>query len=139
MAAAAPKKALFKRFVELGRVVLISYGPDAGKLATVLDFVNQTSVLIDGPASLTGVTRQVINVKWLSLTDLRVKVALNARQKSLIKAWTDADVLNKWQSSAWAKKIAAKKEKANSSDFTRFTVKLKKQAVMKKAKASIKA
>ena len=32
----------FKRFVEVGRVVLINYGPEAGKLATVIDIVDQS-------------------------------------------------------------------------------------------------
>jgi ribosomal protein L14E/L6E/L27E len=35
---------LYKRFVEIGRVVLISYGPLTGKLATVVDVVDQNRV-----------------------------------------------------------------------------------------------
>jgi ribosomal protein L14E/L6E/L27E len=31
--------------------------------------------LIDGPANLTGVKRQVINMKWLAITDIRVPIA----------------------------------------------------------------
>jgi len=38
------KKVLFSRFIELGRVVLIQYGPDAGKLATIVDVVDQNRV-----------------------------------------------------------------------------------------------
>ncbi len=34
----------FTRFVEVGRVVLINYGPDAGKLATVIDIVDSKRV-----------------------------------------------------------------------------------------------
>ena len=34
----------FTRFVEVGRVVLINFGPDAGKLATVLDVVDAKRV-----------------------------------------------------------------------------------------------
>jgi large subunit ribosomal protein L14e len=30
----------FTRFVEVGRVVLINYGPDAGKLATIIEIVD---------------------------------------------------------------------------------------------------
>ena len=41
--AAAPKK-LYKRFAEVGRIVLIQYGPDAGKLATIIDIVDQNKV-----------------------------------------------------------------------------------------------
>lgn len=35
---------LFTRFVEVGRVVLINYGPDNGKLATIIDVVDQNKV-----------------------------------------------------------------------------------------------
>ncbi len=37
-------KSLFKRFAEVGRVVFIQYGPEAGKLATIIDIVDQTRV-----------------------------------------------------------------------------------------------
>lgn len=35
---------LFTRFVEIGRVVLVNYGPDSGKLATVIDVVDGNKV-----------------------------------------------------------------------------------------------
>jgi hypothetical protein len=50
----------FSRYVEVGRVVLINYGPDAGKLATVIDIVDQNKCLVEGPEEITGVKRQVI-------------------------------------------------------------------------------
>jgi large subunit ribosomal protein L14e len=34
----------FTRFVECGRVVLINYGEDCGKLATVIDIVDSKRV-----------------------------------------------------------------------------------------------
>ncbi len=51
----------FKRFVEVGRVALINYGPDEGKLAVIIDIVDQNKCLVDGPSS--GVARQVIPYK----------------------------------------------------------------------------
>jgi large subunit ribosomal protein L14e len=53
---------------------------------------------------------------------LTVKIQANARNKTLTKAWADADTLNKWESSSWAKKLSAKKKRANLSDFGRFKV-----------------
>lgn len=35
---------LFTRFVEIGRVVLVNYGPDYGKLATIIDVVDGNKV-----------------------------------------------------------------------------------------------
>jgi large subunit ribosomal protein L14e len=78
--------------------------------------------LIDGPAEITGVSRQVISYTRIALTDLTVKIQQNARQKTLKKAWEEADTLNKWESSSWAKKLSSKNKRANLSDFARFKV-----------------
>ena len=81
----------FKRFVEVGRVALINYGPDNNKLCTIIDVVDQTRVLVDGPTRVTGVSRQIVPLKRIALTDIKVKIGRNARQKSLEKAWTAGD------------------------------------------------
>lgn len=109
---------VFKRFVEVGRVVLINYGPDKGKLATIIDIVDQNKCLIDGPN--TGVIRQVIPYTRIALTDLTVKIQRNARQKTITKAWEADDTMNKWESSSWAKKLSSKKKRASMNDFDRF-------------------
>jgi len=48
----APK--LFSRFVEIGRVVMIQFGPDAGKLATIVDVVDQNRVRAAARRGLAG-------------------------------------------------------------------------------------
>ena len=123
---------IFKRYVQVGRVVLINHGPDAGKLATIIDIVDQNKCLVDGPAEITGVSRQVISYTRIALTDFTVKIQVNARQKTLKKAWTEGDVMNKWEATSWAKKLAAKKKRASLGDFDRFKV-----MVAKKQKAAI--
>jgi large subunit ribosomal protein L14e len=121
---------VFTRFMEVGRVVLINYGPDEGKLATVIDVVDQNKCLIDGPN--TGVVRQVISFKRIMLTDLTVKIQRNARQTTIAKAWTDGDTQAKWDASSWAKRLGKKKVRSNLSDFDRF-----KAMVAKKQKSQI--
>jgi hypothetical protein len=37
-------KMVFNRFVEIGRAVLINYGPDAGKLAVIVDVLDHNRV-----------------------------------------------------------------------------------------------
>ncbi len=154
---------MFSRYVEIGRVCLINYGPDQGKLCTIIDVVDSNKALIDGPKDLTGVVRQMIPFKRLSLTDLvakvrssrayararaesalvlscrvtldaarrwfsagrgvavvRLQVPRNAPYKVLKAAWTDDDVMGKWEATSWAKKLAAKKKRANMGDFDRF-------------------
>ena len=123
---------IFKRYVQVGRVVLINHGPDAGKLATIIDIVDQNKCLVDGPAEITGVSRQVISYTRIALTDFPVKIQVNARQTTLKKAWTEGDVMNKWEATSWAKKLAAKKKRASLGDFDRFKV-----MVAKKQKAAI--
>ena len=71
----------FKRFVELGRVALITYGEDSGKLCTIIDVLDNNRVLVDGPKSITGVSRQAINLKRVQLTDLKIGAKHNATQK----------------------------------------------------------
>jgi len=118
---------VFKRFVEVGRIVLINYGPEKGQLATIIDIVDQNKCLIDGPSDLTGVQRQVISYSRIALTDITIKIQHNARQKTLIAAWTNEDVQGQWEKTSWAKKLASKKKRANLSDFDRFKVMVAKK------------
>jgi len=123
---------VFKRHVEVGRVVLINYGPEKGNLATIIDIIDGNKCLIDGPSDITGVSRQVIGYGRIALTDLTVKIQRNARQKTLNAAWKDGDTLATWEKCSWAKKLSAKKTRASLSDFDRFKV-----MVAKKQKSEI--
>ena len=68
--------------LSLGRAVYVNFGPEAGKLAVVVDIVNGSRVVIDGPGL--GVDRQVISNKRLTLTRFRVPgVAKNEKQTTL--------------------------------------------------------
>ena len=73
----------FKKFVEIGRLAVLGQGPDAGKIAAIVNVIDQNRVLIDGPTS--GVGRQEYPIKQLQLTPLKVKVAFNARSKVVRK------------------------------------------------------
>jgi large subunit ribosomal protein L14e len=88
--------------------------------------------LIDGPANVTGVRRQVINFKSVSLTDFTVNIARNARQAKLTKEWAAADVAKKFASSGWGKKLASKAVKAKATDFDRFRTTVAHRKVMAK-------
>jgi ribosomal protein L14E/L6E/L27E len=54
-------------------------------------------------------------------------------QATLVKAWKALGVLEKWQKSAWGKKLAARSAKAAQTDFDRFEVKVAKQKARKAA------
>lgn len=98
----------------------MNYGPDSGKLCTIIDIVDSNKCLVDGPVNLTGLMRQIVPFKRIALTDLKVKIKKNARQKELTEAWEKKNIQAKWDNTAWAKKLAAKKKRASLTDFERF-------------------
>lgn len=77
----------------------------------------------------------MINVKWVAVTDIKIKAPRNSRQKTLTKVWAAEGVQAKWDASSWAKKIAAKKAKASQTDFQRFQAKVAQQKLMKAVRA----
>ncbi|KAL7419333.1 hypothetical protein Q5752_006171 [Cryptotrichosporon argae] len=116
----------FKRFVEVGRVVLVNDGPSAGKLAVIAEIIDHNRALIDGPA--TSVPRQAIAYRHLILTPYTLaKLPRAAGTGAVKKAFEKAGVVEKWEASAWAKKLAARKARKESTDFDRFQVLLAKK------------
>eukprot|EP00775_Hariotina_reticulata_P012181 gene12181-12318_t len=106
----------FKRYVEIGRVALVNFGEDYGKLFVITDVVDQNRALVDAPAE----GRRVMNFKRLALTDIKVEIPRLASKKVLTEAFNAADVAGKFSSSAWGKKLAARQTKANMSDLDRY-------------------
>merc|ERR1712061_405018 len=104
--------------------VLISYGPDAGKLATIVDVIDQNRVLLDGPEKLTGVHRHEINIKRITLTDMKVDAKHNATHKQLVRLWEADDVMGKYEATDIAKKRKGRIERSKATDFQRFEIML---------------
>lgn len=136
---------VFTKFVEIGRVAMINYGPQAGSLCVIVNVLALNRVLIDGPAKLTGVSRQTISTKRLTLTDFVVKVGLGARTGTLIKAMEKEDILAKFAASKEGVRMGIKKARASTTDLDRFKLMLARKtkaravnvklAALKKAKA----
>mmetsp|Transcript_8416 Transcript_8416/g.14450 ORF Transcript_8416/g.14450 Transcript_8416/m.14450 type:complete len:135 (+) Transcript_8416:82-486(+) len=129
---------MFKRFVEPGRLALITYGPCEGKMCTIIDIVDQKRVIVDGPEAATGVRRHMMPVKRLSLTDFKVTIPRGAREKTLKLAMEKEDILGKWGQTSWGKKLEAKKAKAAMTDFDRFKLMVAKKKRSKVIKAALK-
>ena len=66
---------LYNKFVEIGKVARINYGPFEGKLATIVDVLNDKRVLVDGE----DIQRQVIPIRRLQLTKINTKVLRGAK------------------------------------------------------------
>jgi large subunit ribosomal protein L14e len=110
---------VFRRFVEIGRVALVNYGPDYGKLVVIVDVIDQNRALVDSP----GMVRTQINFKRLSLTDITIPELPRAPPKKVLrKAYEDAEVEHKWAGSAWGRKLAVRRRRAAMTDFERFKV-----------------
>ncbi|XP_078739482.1 large ribosomal subunit protein eL14 [Lampetra fluviatilis] len=109
---------VFKRFVEVGRVAYIAFGPHEGKLITIVDVIDQNRALVEGPC--TGVRRQAMSFKCMQLTNIIIKFPYGARQKTVRAAWEKGEVDKKWGESNWAKKIEARTKRAKMTDFDRF-------------------
>jgi large subunit ribosomal protein L14e len=112
----------------VGRVVKINYGFDEGKLATIVEILNDRRVLIDGPT--TAVARQVIPIRRLTLTKLTVKGMLRgARSIFLKKQIEKTKALDAYKATRGAKVAAQKAVRANLTDFDRFKVMILKKRV----------
>lgn len=82
---------------------------------------------MDGPS--TGVARQIMPLKRVTLTNLKLKVSHGARTGTVKKIWTESKAQEQWDQSAWAKKIAQRATRASLGDFDRFKAFLLKKKV----------
>ncbi|KAK9883958.1 hypothetical protein WA026_004894 [Henosepilachna vigintioctopunctata] len=108
----------FQRFVETGRIAVVSDGSNKGKLVGIVDVIDQTRVLIDGPCS--NVPRNQVRLNQLHLTKFRIKFPYTTPTRVARKAWNDSKVDKKWAETVWAKKVAAKEKRAQLTDFDCF-------------------
>ena len=69
--------------------------PDAGKLCTIVDVIDNNRVLVDGPEPITGVHRHALNIKRMQLTDFVIPAKLNASQKTLKGLWASEGIQSK--------------------------------------------
>ena len=124
----------FKKFVEIGRVAIVNYGPLAGKVAVIVDILNTTRVLIHGPKE--GVRRQEISLKRLTLTDFKLDIKRGIHKDNLVKAIEEYKLDDKFKESNYAKKVEKRKLRANLTDFDRFKVmRLRQQRRVLRSKA----
>merc|ERR1711976_839340 len=105
--------------MQVGRVVYVNFGPCKGKLAVVVDIVDENRILVAGPT--TGVDRQVMPAKRIALTRFRIKsVMRNQKESTLVKNINAFGLEKRWAETGFAKKLAAQSARATCSDFDRF-------------------
>ena len=111
---------VFKRFVEVGRVIVINYGPLTGKLAVIVDILTTTKVVIQGLKG--GVRRQELSLRRVTLTDYKVDIKRGAKKDEVLKAIENYKLEEKFKKSTMAKKLELRQKRANLTDFDRFKV-----------------
>ncbi|CCM01349.1 uncharacterized protein FIBRA_03399 [Fibroporia radiculosa] len=117
----------FKRFVEVGRVVLLKSGPHAGHIAVIAEIIDHNRAIVDGPT--TGVPRQSFPYRHLSLTPLALtKLPRGAGSGVIQKQLEKEATVERWNKSSWAQKRAAIEKRRSLNDFERFAVMLAKKA-----------
>ncbi len=108
----------YNKFVQVGRVARINYGPLEGKLATIVDIVTDKRVLIDGEQ----IQRQVIPIARLQLTSQVVKVGRGARTGAVRKIIAKEQVAQTFAKSTLGRHYDNQTKRENLTDFERFKV-----------------
>ena len=111
---------VFKRFVEVGRVIIINYGPLTGKLAVIVDILTTTKVIVQGLKG--GIKRQELSLRRVTLTDYKIDIKRGAKSAEVLKAIEDYKLEEKFKKSTFAKKSEIRHKRANLTDFDRFKV-----------------
>eukprot|EP00826_Nyctotherus_ovalis_P009085 TRINITY_DN1237_c0_g1_i14.p1 TRINITY_DN1237_c0_g1~~TRINITY_DN1237_c0_g1_i14.p1 ORF type:complete len:153 (-),score=55.13 TRINITY_DN1237_c0_g1_i14:104-562(-) len=110
----------FKKFVEAGRVAYINYGEDYGKICVVVEVINGSKVLVDGPTL--GVKRQPISLRRLIMTEFHVPVSKGVKTHHLEEEIKKYKLADKWSETKLAKKLATHEKRSKLNDFERFQV-----------------
>ncbi|KAJ8774477.1 hypothetical protein K2173_016923 [Erythroxylum novogranatense] len=79
-----------------------------------------------GPVNELDMERSQMNLKRLSLTDIKIDIKRVPKKKNLIEAMEKADVKNKWENSSWGRKLIVRKRRATLNDFDRLKLMLAK-------------
>lgn len=115
----------YQLFVEIGRVVRIARGPDAGKIAVIVNVIDQNRALIDGP--ITGINRQGFRLKDLYLTKYMVEgLTHKSNRAEVTQAMKDAKIVEQWEEDPANLKMKKMKARREMGDFDRFKLRAAK-------------
>ena len=102
---------VFKKFVEVGRVIIVNYGPLTGKLAVIVDILTTTKVIVQGLKG--GVKRQELSLRRETLTDYKIDIKRSAKREEVFKAIEDYKLEEKFKKSIYAKKTELREKRSN--------------------------
>ena len=111
---------VFKKYIEVGRVIIVNYGPLTGKLAVIVDILTTTKVIVQGLKG--GVKRQELSLRRVTLTNYKIDIKRSAKKEEVFKAIEDYKLEEKFKKSIYAKKTELREKRSNLTDFDRFKV-----------------
>ncbi|TFY62096.1 hypothetical protein EVJ58_g4089 [Rhodofomes roseus] len=123
----------FKRFVEVGRVVLLTSGPQAGHIAVIAEIIdhNRCPIRSHRPSSTApqpACPAQSFPYRHLTLTPFVLTKLPRAAGSGIIRKHLEKEgTIEKWNKSAWAQKREAVEKRRKLNDFERFCVVLAKK------------
>lgn len=94
----------YKHMVEIGRVVMINSGPNAGKAAAIVDVIDQNRALIDSPQ----VDRQGVSFNRIRLTKYKIKIPFGTSSKVVNAAWEKEEIEKKFNESTLKQRLLTK-------------------------------
>jgi len=99
-------------------------------------------VHLNQPTVITGVRRQTIPFRNLSLTPIKIDYLPRAvRVSTLISHFEKQEIMKKWKATSWAKKLERQHIRRNLTDFDRFKLMIarkKKRDVINREVAKLK-
>lgn len=125
----------YNKFVQVGRVARINYGPQEGKLATIVDIVSDKRVLVDGE----DIQRQVIPIARLQLTRQVINVGRGARTGAVRKIIAKENVAQTFAKTTLGRHYANQERRQNLTDFERFKVVVLRRRLSKLLRAKPQA
>lgn len=123
----------YNRFVQIGRVARINYGPLEGKLATIVDILNDKRVLIDGE----GIQRQIIPIRRLQLTKQVLKIGRGIRSGKLRATLAKDNVQKTFDESVLGRSYARQARRQQLTDFERYKALVIRRKISKLSRARV--
>ncbi|KAL0238974.1 hypothetical protein PCE1_004665 [Barthelona sp. PCE] len=107
---------VFKRFFEVGRLCLVNYGQNSGKLGLVIDIIDANRVIFGFESG----ERAVVPTKRLTLTPQVVTMPRGVRTAKLLKIADETKVFKQFHESKWGQRRVAAEKKRSLNDFEKF-------------------
>lgn len=74
------------KVLEIGRICTKTRGREAGRKCVIVDIVDENSVLVTGPKSLTGVRRRRVNIMHIEPLEKKISIQKGASDDEVLRA-----------------------------------------------------